>query len=223
MARALDALVEKLHEADLFLEHMKGAGFNLFAFTCYFNAFLSATRSVTFVMQAEMKSLPGFKEWYATAQAELVGDPLARFFVERRNASQKAGDHGITSGSSSLTATGQQAVVHYFDVALTSTLSDEDKRSDVVTLSERYLRGLILVVHKALGDFQATLDPQHFLRPEPLAKKGLTVEDVEEGLGLPRGWTAVSDLSEADRLRLLQRSYPPMLEVSDLLEKYGFL
>ena len=55
------------------------------------NAFLSAARSVTFLLQKEMAKVPGFSSWWEEQQSQLRNDRSARFFVELRNFSQKAG------------------------------------------------------------------------------------------------------------------------------------
>ena len=71
---------EKLEEAKYFLEQMqiyvedrKKLKFNL-------SAFLSAARSVTFIMQSDFKSSPGFSNWYKDKQKEMNKDEDFRFF-----------------------------------------------------------------------------------------------------------------------------------------------
>src|ERR1700733_14353832 len=55
------------------------------------NAFLSAARSVTFLLQKEYSKIDGFAEWWALERTTLAADPAARFFLELRNYSQKEG------------------------------------------------------------------------------------------------------------------------------------
>src|SRR5450759_5831535 len=48
------------------------------------NSFLSAARSVTFVMQKESGGSSELAEWYAEQQGKLTTNPLMRFFNDRR-------------------------------------------------------------------------------------------------------------------------------------------
>jgi hypothetical protein len=65
---------EKLLEAKYFLERMKEKKSDRDAFKYNLSAFLSAARSVTFVMQNEFDKVPGFKEWYTEKQAKMQSD-----------------------------------------------------------------------------------------------------------------------------------------------------
>lgn len=55
------------------------------------NAFLSASRSVTFVLQKAMAGVPSFADWYIERQAAMKADAAMRYFLELRNVSQKQG------------------------------------------------------------------------------------------------------------------------------------
>lgn len=46
--------------------------------------------------------------------------------------------------------------------------------------------------------------PDYYMDAETLKKEGLTVEDVEESLGLPRGWTYVDGCTAQQRLDALR-------------------
>jgi hypothetical protein len=80
---------ERLLEADYFVRRLRRSGpHNLSA---NLNAFLSAARSTTFLLQKEMARVPGFRTWWAKKQDELRQDAAAKFFVDLRNFSQKEG------------------------------------------------------------------------------------------------------------------------------------
>ncbi|MFC1968072.1 hypothetical protein ACFLVX_01610 [Chloroflexota bacterium] len=49
-------------------------------FIANLNAFVSASRSVTLVMQKELKSVRGFKDWYDKKKHEMSRDPDFKFF-----------------------------------------------------------------------------------------------------------------------------------------------
>lgn len=81
---------ERLLEADYFARRLcRQADSDRFGYEL--NAFLSAARSVTFLLQKEMAKVPGFASWWAEQQDRLRSDRAARFFVDLRNFSQKAG------------------------------------------------------------------------------------------------------------------------------------
>lgn len=56
-------------------------------FQTYLGAFLSESRSVTFVMQTENAHKSGFKEWYSKKQEMMEQDPIFPFFNEKRRIS----------------------------------------------------------------------------------------------------------------------------------------
>jgi hypothetical protein len=62
------------------------------------NAFLSACRSVTFLLQGKMSGAPGFKAWYEQRQEALQSDNSAKFvegsygtFLKRKIVCQRWG------------------------------------------------------------------------------------------------------------------------------------
>ena len=60
----MSATSQKLAEAIVLLEQAKGNSNNYLVFIANLNAFVSAARSVTFIMQTEYADATGFKEWY---------------------------------------------------------------------------------------------------------------------------------------------------------------
>ena len=81
----------------------------------------------------------------------------------------------------------------------------------------------LAIVGECYRDFRSYIDPRAIFTLEGLAKLGWTIEDLEESLGFPRGWTDVtwerSDKSEK-RLRALSR-YGGDESLDELLDKYG--
>jgi hypothetical protein len=78
---------EKLEAAWHFLEEMRKSMENRKVFVFNLDAFLSTSRSVTFVLQNELSHNPKFKEWYSQKQEEMKKDELMNFFVEMRDVS----------------------------------------------------------------------------------------------------------------------------------------
>jgi hypothetical protein len=75
---------EKLEEAKYFLEQMQVCVEDSKKFAFNLSAFLSAARSVTFIMQSEFKSSPEFSHWYKDKQKEMNNDEDFRFFNNLR-------------------------------------------------------------------------------------------------------------------------------------------
>lgn len=65
-------------EADFLLDKLGKFGFHLFAARCHFNAFVIASRSIAFSLQAVMSDIDGFSHWYQDQQDVLKGSELGR-------------------------------------------------------------------------------------------------------------------------------------------------
>lgn len=86
---------DKLNEAGFFLCKMSGAADDRDAFRFNLSAFLSAARSVTWVMQKQYAHSQSFSEWLTKKQAEMSANGLMQYFVEQRN--QVTKQRAITS------------------------------------------------------------------------------------------------------------------------------
>jgi len=82
---------DKLNGARHFLKQMKNKQSDRDAFRYNLSAFLSATRSVTWVMKKEFDKAPGFEKWYETVQEDMNKDSAMKFFKEKRNITLKEG------------------------------------------------------------------------------------------------------------------------------------
>jgi hypothetical protein len=81
---------ERLLEAEYFARRLRRLSGNAFGYEL--NAFLSAARSITFLLHKEMAHVQGFSDWWETGpRRKLDTDPAARFFLNLRNFSQKEG------------------------------------------------------------------------------------------------------------------------------------
>jgi len=219
--RVLDYIPDKLAEADFFLDQMEDAGRNFFAFRCFFSAFLSASRSVTLTLQAVMEGAEGFAGWYEERRKELSTEPTARFLLDLRNISIHAGDSGIIGGATHLRDDGEVVVRYYFHgTPIEAALTDAGQEPDVLSVSQQYMTLLIRIVLDWQRNFSHLIDPEIYLTARALEAKGRTIEDVEEELGFPRGWTAVLTDDPEEQLRALRRELPPAFDLSWLTSKY---
>jgi hypothetical protein len=66
-------------------------------FVGHLNATIQGLRTVTLVLQKELKHHDGFEEWYSRWQAELKNDPRMKWLVEARNQVEKQGDLDVAS------------------------------------------------------------------------------------------------------------------------------
>lgn len=92
MPRSMSILEYKIQQAHFFLEKIAQSKQDFFAAQCFVDAFTSATRSVTFSMQAVMSDVPGFAKWYEDQQSMLKEDSISRFFNQYRTVSTHIGD-----------------------------------------------------------------------------------------------------------------------------------
>lgn len=76
---------DKLNEAEYFLEMIETNQNDTQKFKYNFSAFLSASRSVTFYLQKELKKNSNFDQWYTQIQEKMGKDPLLKFFKDTRN------------------------------------------------------------------------------------------------------------------------------------------
>ena len=88
----------KLDEAAFFLEKVRDHYFDVLEddrqgrpFRFYLSAFVSAARSVAWVMRSEYCRSQGWESWYKLRQPELEDQTLLSRFAEVRNKSQKVG------------------------------------------------------------------------------------------------------------------------------------
>jgi hypothetical protein len=241
MARSFDCVDFKLAEADFFLEQMKGCTLSIWVLNFYFSAFVSAARSVTFALQAVMDGQPGFAEWYSKKQGEMRSDPVCRFFVTYRNEVLKTGELPIVGGymagsnckprkfeikhrfSRSILSGNKLQPLERAEFSQAATSNHDGTREeepDAVTSCCEYMQKVVALVASCYTDFGPVIDPEQHYTLDNLRKMNKSVEDVEEELGFPRGWTAIGEgTDDEERLRAL-RTHIPRSGIKHLFEKY---
>lgn len=197
MSRTFERVENKLAEAEFFLDKLKLCGPNVFEAQCYLSALAAAARTVTYALQVALAGAAGFADWYEVERQRLRDDRGARWFHCLRNANQHEGVWNIVAGSMHTTAEGQIEYRHW-----AVATEDDEEEFDVAIAGRRQYELLADLVRRAAARFQQEADPMWIFDEAHLASEGLTVEDLEEGLGLPRGWTDVGG-TIGDRLRAL--------------------
>lgn len=182
---------DKLGEATYFLGQMRRLQDDGEAFKYSLNAFVSAARSVTLVMQTEYDSRPGFKEWWTDKQATLRTDADITMFNDKRV---------ITIHKSSL----KLRAAHRVDMTaairpagdLEITVIRADGRSMKVSPRQRFRRRL-----RWLPRMKATYEVATWffddvpdrdlmsLSESHLAKLRAIVEECTGKFGSPSSWT----------------------------------
>jgi len=227
MARSFGLVEVKVYEADFFLEKLKESK-NPFEARYYLSAFVSAARSITFALQASMPDVNGFPEWYKNKQESMRQNTLAKFFVSARNESQKLGIYHIDSGAYITEADGTKRIKFFFSDLVREVKNPREhiikqgsivnvQQEDIATICERYMAMLVELIYECFKTFGPIIDPTQYYTLENLNRIGKSIEDIEEELGFPRGWT--KSIPDEERIRLL-RELEPDSSIDDILIKY---
>jgi len=194
--------VEKLLEAEHFLAQMLKSEGLYFQFEL--NAFLSASRSITFVLQKTLAHVPDFSVWYKQQQARMKTDAAMRFFIELRNISQKQGPISFVGGA--LLGGGWT----YRFVGLEQAIPEELVGKDIAVCCAEHLIKLAKLLAECAHDLPFHSCPARAFTEEGMVALGYTQEDVETALGLPQGYTDVGNFPVAEKLRFLSREIEPL-------------
>ena len=194
--------LERLLEAEYFLAGLSRSSGLEFQFEL--NAFLSASRSVTFVLQKAMANVSDFQAWYEHQQAIMKADTVMRFFLELRNVSQKQGPVSFIGGSRigggwTYRFVGRQ---HPVPPGLVGR--------DVGACCAAHLIKLGNLLLACFDTFPFHSCPSLAFTEDGMATLGYTFADVERALGLPPGYTDVGDFPVAEKLRILSREIEPL-------------
>lgn len=195
--------VEKLLEAEYFLARMVESD-ELLKFQFELNAFLSATRSLTFVLQKSLAHIPDFTVWYEQQQARMKADAAMRFFLELRNISQKQGPISFVGGG--LLGGGWT----YRFVGIQQPVPEEFKGKDISECCAIHLIKLAKLLAECSQNLSFHSCPARAFTEEGMKTLGYTWRDVEAALWLLHGSTDVSDFSVAEKLRVLSREIEPL-------------
>lgn len=218
MARSFDLVDDKLYEADFFLEKLVASDRDLIEARYYFSAFVAAARSVTFALQAVMSDIEGFDGWYRLKQELLKGDKTAKFFHKARTESQHIGLNPLNGDIRSFIESRGNSKQYFFSQNGMEPIPDA-LDGDAVAACREYLVSLVELIFECYEQFGSVIDPDKYYTLQNLERLGLSIEDVEESLGLPRGWTYISEGYDEKRIKSLRRSVPGT-QIDWLFEKY---
>ncbi|NOD85921.1 MULTISPECIES: hypothetical protein [unclassified Ruegeria] len=197
----------RLQEAEYFLAQLSTKDGSEFQF--HLNAFLSAGRSVTFVLQKSMKRVRGFPEWYEGQQSTMRSDAAMGFFLELRNISQKEGPVSVVGGSA------LHGWTHRF-AGNSVPVPRELVGKDVVSACAEHLAKLGKLLLDCHARFPYDCCPATALSTEGMQVLGYDLDDIARCLGLPSGYLDVAaEIPMAEKLAYLAKEFEP-LEIDDL-------
>lgn len=213
MARSFDLVDNKVGEAEFFLKKIRASLSNPFEVRCYVSAFVSSARSVTFALQAVLGKQEGFDSWYQKHQNSLKDDSIARFFHKFRTVNQHIGDNLVGLGLSSR----DSGYVMWFQ---STEDIDQVPSEDVLSACNQYFMMLLEIVIDCYRVFGPEIDPQQRYTPQYFQSIGKSIEDAEEELGFPRGWTDIGDPNALPwRFAALRRDIPGC-RINDIFDEY---
>lgn len=223
MASSFGVVEDKLREAEFFLAQLCNTSRVSFEANCYFSAFVSATRSVTFAIQASLKGVPGFKVWYESAQKQLKTDPQAPFFVEIRNEVVHKGGNPLNRVSLDHLREDLARQLHgdrrgHVLVLPAAQRRDSTVLVDAVEVCEQYFTSLVSVVYECYSVFKTVVDPQWYFTEANFSSTGKSFEDALVELGFPPNWTAGIPVGP-EAWRVI-RSRQPSCLVNDLFDRF---
>lgn len=213
-SKGFHIVATKVGEADYFLESLVKVQGSYDEFSYTLSAFTSAARSITFSLQAVMTKYPNFDEWYKSHQENLKNNRLARYFVDLRNYLQKVGE--VPVGHTGSMSGGKFKHFSFF-VDIDSLKNAPP--GEITELAKQYFTEILKVIKCCYRDYWEYVDPRALFTLEGLAKLGWSIEDIEECVGLPRGWTDIKwdgDDKDIQRLKALSREY----QGDEIMEQY---
>jgi hypothetical protein len=213
VSRSFSIVDQKVAEAAFFLEKLRACRYEMFDVQCYTSAFVSSARSITFALQAVLADVPGFSVWYKAHESALRSNPLARFFHEFRTVNQHIGSNLVSA------AAGHAGQVHYYFMPTPDV--PEVPSEALVAAADRYFHLLLDIVFECYVVFGPHIDGQQRYTADYFAAIGKTIEDAEEELGFPRGYTTVGDPTETPyRWQALRDYAAGSCEINHVFDKY---
>lgn len=216
MTRSFGLVEEKLREAEYFLNLLSESRRHSQEAKFCFSAFVSASRSVTFALQACLKGVEGFEEWYSTAQSNLKADLLAPHFVEFRNSIQKTGENPIGRVD-------EANLRNYLAAQLNGNAPRHilvhpatQEMIDAVGACEAYLTSIARIIYDCYINFRTVVDPQWHFTEDAFESAGRTFNDALQELGYPPSWS--NALPRGADGWLLLRKQQPGCAINDIFQ-----
>lgn len=223
MTDSFGVVEDKAFEAEYFLKRLQESSRMSFEASCFFSAFVSASRSVTFSLQAAMSGVAGFDDWYEEARKSLQADQLAKYFVEVRN-------DVVHKGRSPLNRVPLEHIREHLSRQMFSrdcphvlAISDARKGGrlalvDAVSACKEFFTSLLALVFECYSTFRTVVDPRWYFTEQNFISRGRTLEDALSELGYPSCWGQLAP-SGVGAWEALRKQQPPCL-LNPLFEEF---
>jgi hypothetical protein len=223
MASSFGVVENKLREAAFFLDQLRDSSRLSFEADCYFSAFVSACRSVTFAMQACMEGVPGFEDWYKSAQKQLKIDRPAPLFVEIRNKVVHAGANPLNRVPIEHLRQDLAQQLRGGNRGHVLVVPDAQQQGsttlvDAADACEQYFSSLVSVVYECYLAFKTFVDERWYFTEANFNSLGKTFEDALAELGFPRTWLVGMPVGP-EAWRALRLQLQPCL-INDLFDRF---
>jgi hypothetical protein len=223
MARSFGIVEEKLREADFFLNQLCRSNNLSFEARCFFSAFVSAARSVTLTMQASLKGVRDFDQWYDEIRGQLKTDRLAPHFVEIRNDIVHIGINPLNQVTLEHLQEHLSRQLRQRDRAHILVLPDPNREGASVLVAAtqactEYFTSLVSVTFECYQRFLTVVDPKWYFTTENFQAMGRTFEDAVVELGFPPEWASCVPM-ESGAWKALRLQQPPC-QINDIFRKY---
>ena len=225
MAHSFGVVEEKLREAEFFLGQFGGTGPLDYEARYYFSAFVSACRSVTFVLQACLSGVSEFDAWYKSVQDQLKTDPLAPYFCEVRN-------DVIHTGINPLNQVGFEHLREHLSRQIRGSNRSHvlivpspygissGVLVDAIPASIDYFESLVRIVFECYKRFLNTVDPRWYFTEAHFRTMGKTLEDALVELGFPPTWFAAVPKEDEGKAWRVLRAQQPHCQINDVFAKH---
>lgn len=202
-AASVELAAEKIAEARFFLTELQRAGGDSFAVRCLFSATANAAYSALQALKAAAARDRHFTQWVSARFDAVRSDAVASYVLDRRNESTHIGETRVRSARLPIEQ-GMPTVQHYFRLDPSKA---EPVEVDIVGASAHLVQVAEATVEEAFTAFPE--QTRAWLLDPARRSEGLSIEDVEERLGFPRGWGEIHGATEEQRLKTLGSTAPP--------------
>jgi len=212
MSQSFGIVEEKLLEAEFFLGQLRSSERFSFEARCYFSAFVSSARSVTFALQKTLNGVEGFAEWYEHARGELRADALAPYFVEIRNDVVHKGVNPLNQVTLAHLCEDLARQLHkgnhsHVLVVPSPEAGSGTRIADAIEACHDYCTSLVALIFDCYDRFRTVVDPRWYFTHDNFVSDGRTLDDALAELGFPPGWTSGAPEDE-NAWRALRRQQP---------------
>jgi hypothetical protein len=174
---------------------------------------------VTFLLQKEMAKVLGFAAWWDGQRRLLANDAAAAFFLKLRNFSQKEGRISLVGSS---LGSGKSRRWSYRFAGNADPVPPALLHRDLADCCHEHVAKLARIVLACTDAFPYQACPRPALTPMGVKTLQLSLSDVEESLGFPRGWTEIGDPVSHDRRVYVLREHVDGIDFASLRRLAGW-